>query len=120
MAVRSDIDGSGPPGAPFGAGPLGDAVPTMRLASLLLAASLLTFAMPVSAAPALLGDGGGSDGRCAPDPCGTINTLCRKVGGADCVRVPVETLSAEVQCMGPVCEAINAVCWIALKTWCVG
>jgi hypothetical protein len=28
--------------------------------------------------------------------------------------------AAESRCMGPVCDAVNAVCWIALKTWCVG
>lgn len=40
-----------------------------------------------------------------------------------CVHDPttytVDSTSAE-RCMGPVCDAINAVCYIATKQWCLG
>jgi hypothetical protein len=55
---------------------------------------------------------------CAPDPCGTINVACRKVFHGDCVRADAEL--ADARCMGPVCDAINAVCYTLTKQWCVG
>lgn len=78
---------------------------------------LVFLAAPVSAAASLPSPGQ----DCAPEPCGTINTVCWKAFHVNCVRSDgVALASVEAQCMGPVCEAVNAVCYIALKQWCVG
>ena len=79
---------------------------------------LVFLAAPVSASAA---DLPASSQDCAPEPCGTINTVCWKAFHVNCVRSADPSLaSGEARCMGPVCEAINTVCYIALKQWCVG
>ena len=41
-----------------------------------------------------------------------------------CVHDPttytIDSSASAGRCMGEVCDAINTVCWVALKTWCVG
>lgn len=91
----------------------------MRLLYTLAATlGLVLLAAPAPASAASLAPSGQD---CAPEPCGTINTVCWKAFHVNCVRGDgVAESSGEARCMGPVCEAINAVCYVALKQWCVG
>lgn len=100
----------------------------IALAALVLASASLL--VPAAAAdPVTVGDcskAGLCAAVCVGDDCpARDDLLC--VGASyqvpQCVNDPTTyttDLSASARCMGPVCEAVNAVCWIALKTWCVG
>ena len=80
---------------------------------------LVLLAAPASSAASL--PGSGQD--CAPDPCGTINTVCQKAFHTSCVGATAETAaspSAPVQCVGLPCDVVNAVCYVATKHWCLG
>jgi hypothetical protein len=83
---------------------------------------LVLLAAPVSASTL---DAPSAASDCAPDPCGTINSVCQKVFHISCVGLSSadSEVAAGVQgphCVGLPCDVINAVCYIATKQWCVG
>jgi hypothetical protein len=87
------------------------------LYALVASLGLVLLAAPVSAsAPTAATDQDPS--RCAPEPCGTINVACQKLFHGDCVGA--EAKVADARCMGPVCDAVNAVCYTLTKQWCLG